>query len=159
MLLASIHDPDVLLETMARRIAEAIGCDVGAVFLVDESTRLFRFAAGAGPTESIAALRATEGKPAGFSLLLAGSEDDVVEFSDIRGDARLTTRPLASAVASALAVPLRRGDLLVGVLASPTRTARDASPPSGRARQGPRAPRGRRARDRAPGPVAGGRNA
>ena len=37
MVLASIHDPDLLLETMAGRITEAMGCDLGAVHLLDET--------------------------------------------------------------------------------------------------------------------------
>jgi hypothetical protein len=127
MLLASIHDPDVLLETMARRIADAIGCDVGAVFLVDDNTGLFRFAAGAGPAETLATVRVTEGDPARFARLLAACEDDVVELSDIRADSRLASR-LGAAAASALVVPLRRGDALVGVLglAYTSRTGRFA---------------------------------
>jgi signal transduction histidine kinase len=127
MLLSSIHDPDVLLETMARRIADAIGCDVGAVFLVDDNTGLFRFAAGVGPAEPLATVRMTEGDPARFARLLAACEDDVVELSDIRADSQLASR-FGAAAASALVVPLRRGEVLVGVLglAHTTRTGRFA---------------------------------
>jgi len=128
MLLASIHDPDVLLETMARRIADAIGSDLGAVYLVDEDTGRFRFAAGAGPAEPLAVLRCLEGHPAHFSQILAAAEDDVVEFAEIRDHPLLSTHPMAAAVASCLNVPLRRGERLVGTLALAytTRTGRFA---------------------------------
>ena len=117
MLLASIHDPETLLETMARRIADAIGCDLGAVFLIDESSGLFRFAAGAGPAEAIQVVRQIKGQPSQYAKLLATAEDDVVEFPDVAADPRLADHPLATAVASCLNVPLRRGNSLAGTLA------------------------------------------
>jgi signal transduction histidine kinase len=128
MLLASIHDPDTLLETMAGRIADATGSDLGAVFLLDEDSGLFRFAAGVGPAETVAALRSIEGNPRRFSEILSGTEDDVVEFADIRSHPALAAHPIASAIASCLTVPLRRADRLVGVLglANTTRTGRFA---------------------------------
>ena len=154
MLLASIHDPDVLLETMARRIADAIGCDVGAVFLVDDNTRLFRFAAGVGPAEALATVRATEGDPARFARLLAACEDDVLELS---GHPR--RRPAGE--------PHRRGRRLRARGPAPSRRgarrrARTRThepdgpvcPPSGGACEGARAPRRRCARDRAPRSLA-----
>jgi signal transduction histidine kinase len=116
MLLASIHDPDVLLETMAGRIADAIGCDLGAVFLIDDDSGLFRFAAGAGPADALDTLRRIEGNPARFANLLATGEDDVVEFPDIASDPELAARPIGNRISSSLNVPLRRGERLAGVL-------------------------------------------
>jgi signal transduction histidine kinase len=114
MLLASIHDPDVLLENMARRIADATGCDIGAVHLLDETTGLLRFAAGVGPDESVEALRRIDGRADVFVKLVG--EDDVVEFPDVQADARIPSGTLGSGVASTLGVPLRRGAHLTGVL-------------------------------------------
>jgi signal transduction histidine kinase len=122
MLLASIHDPDVLLETMARRIADAIGCDVGAVFLIDDNSGFFRFAAGAGQAEALEALRRIEANPERFARLLANAEEEVVEFPDIAADPELTGHPIGNAISSSLNVPLRRGDRLVGVLTLAYRT-------------------------------------
>jgi signal transduction histidine kinase len=115
-LLASIHDPDVLLETMARRIADAVGSDLGAVYLVDDDTGLLRLAAGVGPREALDALRRIEGRPQVFAELVAAAEDGVVEFADIRANATLAVHQIGVAAASCLNVPLRRGDRLVGVL-------------------------------------------
>jgi signal transduction histidine kinase len=117
MLLASIRDPEVLLETMAQRITDALGCDLGAVYLVDEDTGLFRFAAGVGPAESLAVMRSIEGRPEAFAQLLAATDDDVVEYAATRDETTVSTHPLATAVASSLNVPLRRGDRLAGALA------------------------------------------
>jgi signal transduction histidine kinase len=114
MLLASIHDPDVLLQNMARRIADATGCDIGAVHLLDETTGLLRFAAGVGPDESVEALRRIDGRADVFATFL--TEDDVVEFPEVSADARIPAGALGPGVASTLGVPLRRGAHLTGVL-------------------------------------------
>jgi signal transduction histidine kinase len=116
MLLASIHDPDILLETLARRIAESIGSDLGAVYLIDEDTGCLRFAAGFGPSGPLESLRAMAGNPARFAALLAAAEDDVVEFPDVGSVPQLAPHPLVHGIASCLNVPLRRGDRLVGSL-------------------------------------------
>jgi len=116
MLLASIHDPEALLDAMARRITAAVGCEIGVVSLVDDDTGLFRFAAGAGSEASLAHLRRIEDRPSDFAAALGGTEDDVVEFPDVRAEPRLARHLLAEAAASCLAVPLRRGDRMVGVL-------------------------------------------
>jgi signal transduction histidine kinase len=115
MMLASIHDPDVLLETMARRITDATGCDLGMVHLLDEESGVLRFAAGVGPTEAMDALRGIQGKPELFSALLAASDDDVVELADVRANDRIVAR-IGNGIASCLCVPLRKGERLIGVL-------------------------------------------
>ena len=115
MVLASIHDPDLLLETMARRITDATGCDLGAVHLLDEDCGALRFAAGVGTAESLEGIRRVEGRPELFAALLAGAEDDVVELADVRADDRFIAR-IGSAIASCLCVPLRKAERLIGVL-------------------------------------------
>jgi signal transduction histidine kinase len=114
MLLASIHDPMALMETVARRITDAIGCDAGVVHLIDEEGQLFRFSAGAGPAALVDALRQIEGNPEHFGQLLAASEDDLIEFPDLRADPRMGTHAMAANAASFMSVPLRRGDRLIG---------------------------------------------
>jgi signal transduction histidine kinase len=116
MVLASIHDPEALMATVARRITEAVGADVGVVHLVEEDTQLFRFAAGAGWPGLVEELRKIEGRSAHFAQLLAASEDDVVEFPDLRSDPVIGSHSVAAHLASFLSVPLRRGDRLVGSL-------------------------------------------
>jgi signal transduction histidine kinase len=115
VVLASIRDPDVLLETMARQIADATGCDLGAVYLLDEDGGVLRFAAGVGPTEALDGIRRIEGQPERFAALLAAAEDDVVELADVRADERFIAR-IGHGIASCLCVPLRKGERLVGVL-------------------------------------------
>ena len=67
-----------VLEGAGGNMAVSVGDD--AVFLVDDNTGLFRFAAGAGPSEALATVRVTEGDPARFASLVAACEDDVVEL-------------------------------------------------------------------------------
>jgi signal transduction histidine kinase len=116
MLLSSIHDPDALLETIARRIAEAVGSDVGAVYLVDEESGLIRFAAGVGQRDTLERLAQIVLPPEDFAGELASADDDVVELADVRADPRTVDHPVREAIASALNVPLRRGKQLIGVL-------------------------------------------
>ena len=128
MLLASIHDPELLLEAMARRIADAVGCDLGAVYLVDDETGLFRFAAGAGPAAALAVYRSIEAEASRFAQSIANAEDDVSEYPDVPSDPRFQEHPLGTVIAASLNVPLRRGDRMVGALtlAYTTRTGRFA---------------------------------
>jgi signal transduction histidine kinase len=116
MLLASIHDPDELLEAMARRIADAVGCEWGAVHLLDESTRSFRYAAGAGPADAIASFRRIAGTEAETAAALSRGEDDVIEVPDVRTFPLLAPFELEDGVSSFLTLPLRRDGLIVGVL-------------------------------------------
>ena len=116
MLLASIHDPDELLETLARKITDAVGCDFGAVYLLDPKAERMRFAAGVGPTPALQVMRALEGRVDRFEKLLARSDDDVLEFADVAALPSLVRYGLAPHVSSYVNVPLRRGTALVGSL-------------------------------------------
>jgi signal transduction histidine kinase len=116
MLLASIHDPDELLEAMARRTAEAIGCDWGVVYLRDETSGVLRYAAGAGPLETLAAARRMEATEAVAVRALAESEDDLVEVADVRTLDALAPCALEDAISSFLSVPLRLDGRLTGTL-------------------------------------------
>jgi signal transduction histidine kinase len=116
MALASIHDPDELLATIARKIADATGCDLGIVYLVDEDTGLMRFAAGSGEPEELAAMARATGQPDLFEQFLAAGEDDVVEFADVRTDPRLRGFTITGRVASCVVIPLRRRGQITGAL-------------------------------------------
>jgi hypothetical protein len=54
MLLSQIHEPGELLQQMARKITEAIGCEWGTVHLLAEQEGVYRYVAGAGPTALLA---------------------------------------------------------------------------------------------------------
>ena len=114
MVLASIHDPEDLVATMARRIATALGCDAGAVFLVEEHTEQLRFAAGVGTDEALAAMQQVTEHPDHRSSLLSAGDDDVVECSDVRNDLRGLAQ--VTGIASYLSVPLWRQRRLAGAL-------------------------------------------
>lgn len=116
MVLASIYDPDELLATMARKIADAVGCDLGVVYLVDEDSGLMRFAAGSGDGTALAAMSRASGRPDLFEALLAASEDDVLEFADVQTDPRLHQFTITGQVSSCLIIPLRRRDQISGAL-------------------------------------------
>jgi signal transduction histidine kinase len=126
MALASIHDPDELLTTIARKIADATGCDLGIVYLVDDDSGLMRFAAGSGEPDELAAMARATGRPDLFEQFLAASEDDVVEFPDVRSDPRLRGFTITGKVASCVVIPLRRRGQISGALglAYRTRTGR-----------------------------------
>lgn len=115
MLLASIRDPDLLLEAIAGRIADATGCDIGAVHLLDEQAGALRFAAGVGTVEALDGIRRVDGRPELFASLLADGDDGIVELPDVRADERIVAR-IGTGVASCLCVPLRMGERFVGVL-------------------------------------------
>lgn len=116
MVLASIRDPDELLASLARKIADATGCDLGMVYLVDHDSGLMRFAAGAGEPAELAAMARASGRPELFEQLLATSEDDVVEFADVRTDPRLKSFTITGRVSSCLIIPLRRRGQITGAL-------------------------------------------
>ena len=116
MLLASIHDPDELLETMARRIADAVGCEWGAVYLPDATTGMFRYAAGAGPAEALAGFRRLHASEAAITAAFAQAEDDLAEVSDVRTVPELAPFELDGSISSFLSLPLRHDGRLAGVL-------------------------------------------
>ncbi len=117
MLLASIHDPDDLLEAMARRIAEAVGCEWGAVYLPDAATGVFCYAAGTGPTDALAGFRTLQASEARIAVAFARAEDDVVEVADVRDVDALAHVELEGAISSFLCLPLRHDGRIAGVLA------------------------------------------
>src|SRR5262249_45477960 len=116
ILLASIHDPEDLLEALAGKITEAIGCDWGAVYLLDDASGELRYAAGAGVPAALETLRQIHAAPDRFEIALSVGEDGIVEVTDLPAESELTPFSVAGLVASCLAVPLRRGPALVGAL-------------------------------------------
>ena len=116
MLLTSIHDPDELLEAMARRTAEAVGCEWGAVYLPDPATGVFRFAAGAGPAEALAGFRQLHASEASIVDAFTKAEDDVAEVADVRDVDVLAHFELDGAISSFLSLPLRYDGRIAGVL-------------------------------------------
>jgi signal transduction histidine kinase len=116
MLLGSIHDPDELLPAMAGKIAEAVGCEWGVVHLLDETSGVFRYVAGAGTPAALAALRAGSGPREMVERRLADAEDDVIEIPDVRAVEALPPYLAPAALSSFVNVPLRRDRQLIGVL-------------------------------------------
>lgn len=115
-LLASIHDPDVLLQAMAAKVAEAVGCDWASVHLLDgdgpELTRVALHGFATPPIERFSSASALEW----VAKAIAASDDGVLEVPDVRSVAELTPYVGAVEISSYLAVPLREDDRLVGML-------------------------------------------
>jgi signal transduction histidine kinase len=118
MLLAQIHDPDALLEAIAAKITEAVGCDWGSVHLVDERGDVLRYAAGVGPETLLDRFRPIDVPYAHVDASFAAVEDGVIEVTDARRHAD-TARHLngdGAGVASYLTLALRRESRLIGIL-------------------------------------------
>jgi signal transduction histidine kinase len=121
ILLGSIHDPDELLEAMAGKIADAVGCEWAAVYLVHEETRTLELVA-------IEGLELEDRTPlAGAALDLAeewiaGSEDGVIEVVDVRATPELAHWVGSLKVSSYVSLPLVDETRLVGFLTLGYRT-------------------------------------
>ena len=116
MLLGTIHDPDELLPAMAAKVAEAVGCELGAVYLLDEPSGVFRYAAGTGPAPALDALRAVALEGAVVERALARAADDLLEVPDVAQHAGLRAYRVHRAVSSLLGLPLRRNGRVIGLL-------------------------------------------
>ncbi len=116
ILLSTIHDPEALLQAMAGKIAEALGCDWGAVHLVDDTTEVLRYAAGMGPPEAVASLRRMERARRLVEQTFAHADDGLIEVPDARAAPALRAWGVDQAISSLLSLPLQREGALVGVL-------------------------------------------
>ena len=115
-LLARIHDPDELLQAMARKIAEAVGCEWAAVHLFDERSGEMRRAAFHGFSPPPAETRAPPTALDWMQQQFAASEDGVLEVADasLIDDGSLRTR--SREVSSYFSLPLHDEGALVGIL-------------------------------------------
>lgn len=115
-LLARIHDPAELLQAMAAKVAQAIGCDWAAVHLYDEGLRQMRRVAIHGSDEPAVSV------PAGAEVVdwmerqFAGSAEGVLEISDIAALARRIPAARGIRMSSCVSVPLRDDSRLLGIL-------------------------------------------
>jgi signal transduction histidine kinase len=114
-ILGRIHDPDELLRAVARKCAEAIGCDWATVHLSDETTGFIHYAAGFGLTMA-PALQRREISPAAVERRLAAGEEGIVEVTDLSSVADLRRYFESVPVASFVSLPLRQESQLSGLL-------------------------------------------
>ncbi|HYC22831.1 MAG TPA: HAMP domain-containing sensor histidine kinase [Candidatus Bathyarchaeia archaeon] len=114
-ILGQIHDPEELLRAVARKCAEAIGCDWATVHLSDETTGRMRFAAGFGLTTT-PALERLAISPAAVERRLAAAEEGIVEVIDLQSVAALRAHFESLPVASFVSLPLRQDAQLSGLL-------------------------------------------
>lgn len=115
-LLARIHDPDELLHAMARKVAEAVGCDWASVHLFDERSRQMRRAAMHGV---VASSDDAEYSPATIEWMneqIAASEEGVLEIPDVGLLAAIDPHVRQLGVSSYVSVPLLDEGRLVGSL-------------------------------------------
>jgi signal transduction histidine kinase len=107
-LLARIHDPDELLQAMAAKVAQAIGCDWAAVHLYDEASREMQRVAIHGSNEPAVGVPGRAGVVEWMERQFAGSPEGVLEISDVEaGEMRMS---------SCVSVPLRDESRLLGIL-------------------------------------------
>lgn len=116
MLLSQIHEPEALLEAMAGKITEAIGCDWGAVHLLAPQEAVYRYVAGAGPAAVVAHLGGTAGPHAAVEQAFARAEDGFIEMPDAAAVPALRGYLPAGLVSSYVSLPLRREGVLIGLL-------------------------------------------
>lgn len=115
-LLARIHDPDELLEAMARKVAEAVGCDWASVHLFDEHSREMRRVAFHGISPPPTETRAPSGALEWMKRQFATSEDTVLEIADVSALDDDLLRERSREVSSYFCLPLTDEGALVGIL-------------------------------------------
>jgi signal transduction histidine kinase len=111
-------DQATMLERVTGLATGALACDWSSIFVWDDNRRVFRLSANVGsPPEIRAELAHLEFPPDSLPLLAALRPGTVLEMPDV---ARQSLVPVALqrrlGVASALYVPISRGQLIVGVL-------------------------------------------
>jgi signal transduction histidine kinase len=115
-LLARINDPDELLQAMAGKIAEAVGCDWASVHLLEEDTSQLRRVA-------IHGFDAPPDDPADLARMLpwteqriAESDQGVLEIPDVGAVEEIGAYVRDAGVSSYFAVPLLDEGRLVGLM-------------------------------------------
>jgi signal transduction histidine kinase len=116
MILGSIHDPDELLRAMARKSAEAVGCDWSAVHLIDETSGRMLCAAGFGLVDELAVIEHFVVEPALAEKVLAAADDAIIEVPDAHGVGEPRLYDENAPVASYVSLPLRIESQLSGLL-------------------------------------------
>jgi signal transduction histidine kinase len=116
-LLARIHDPDELLQSMAARITEAVGCDWAAVFFVEREGESLQRVALHGFAEPPPLVDFAPDRMQWFRDRIASAEDGVVEIADVDSVPEFATYFEQADISSYVAVPLLDDDVLVGLLA------------------------------------------
>ena len=115
-LLARIHDPDELLQAMAAKVAQAIGCDWAAVHLYDEASREMRRVAIHGSDEPAVSVPGRAGVVEWMERRFAGSPEGVLEISDVEALAKRIPAVRGMRMSSCVSVPLRDESRLLGIL-------------------------------------------
>lgn len=115
-LLARIHDPDELLQAMAAKVAQAIGCDWAAVHLYDEASREMRRVAIHGSDEPAVSVPAGAAVVDWMERQFAGSPEGVLEISDVEALAKRIPAARGIRMSSCVSVPLRDESRLLGIL-------------------------------------------
>jgi signal transduction histidine kinase len=121
VLLASIQDPDELLQTTAARIAEAVGCDWAAVHLIEGDEVTFFRAAEWGIRQAFTSRFQVPAD--GLAAAVSNMQDGVFEVPDTSALAEPTPMNLdRTQIASYFSVPLLAEDRLAGFLSLGYRT-------------------------------------
>lgn len=115
-LLARIHDPDELLQAMAGKVAQAIGCDWAAVHLYDEARVEMRRVAIHGSDAPAMSVSAPAQVVAWMERKFADSPEGVLEISDVDALAKRVPAAHGIRMASCVSVALRDESRLLGVL-------------------------------------------
>ena len=115
-LLARIHDPDELLQAMAAKVAQAIGCDWAAVHLYDEA--LARDAARRDPrlNEPAVGVPGRAGVVEWMERQFAGSPEGVPRSPTSRALAKRIPAARGMRMSSCVSVLLRDETRLLGIL-------------------------------------------
>ncbi len=116
MLLSHIHEPDALLEAIAGKITEAVGCDWGTVHLLAAEERRYRCVAGAGSPAIIAHLHGVAGPAAVVEAAFADAEDGLIEMPEVDAVPAVLGDLPRGLVSSYVSLPLRRDGALIGLL-------------------------------------------
>ncbi|MEW6269608.1 MAG: GAF domain-containing sensor histidine kinase [Thermodesulfobacteriota bacterium] len=115
-LLARMHDPDELLEAMAAKITEAVGCDWASVHLLENDASPMRRVAVHGFAVPPDDHPATSEILGWIEQRIAESDDGVLEVPDVRTVPEIRVYVGDAPISSYFAVPLLEEGRLVGLM-------------------------------------------
>ena len=112
-----LDQPDVL-ECVNRLTVEALGCDWSSTYLWDPERRVFRLRANAGATPEVrASVAQIDFAPDRLPGLQGFRPGEIIELADVAGQPSLLASLLERwNISSMLAVPISRGEEIVGSL-------------------------------------------